>query len=436
MSSPSRLWLLFTGMLALGAAACTEEVVAEPPADEATSYLEDAKFRRRVLEDDLVSRDNDYARERLELYATSDGWDALPEWDPKGRPLTRADVEALVAGDRLELAESDLESLVPETVPDDEAAWVALGERVFYDYPFRADPVYEVIAKIPGALDDVGFLESNGAMVGLRVFAGEDGRPHVGPTCAQCQASRRAGGDVSAVMANREMDIGAARLLAMGFVPGELPPEIDTTAVGDLDRLGPGRNDVLPDDEFNPYAMPDFGGLVDMPYLHHNANWYHRSAATLAVRCETLFITSSGQVTRIPRVLSYALARFLRSLPAPPPPDDAPTDEETIARGREVFDAAACSGCHVPPLFTSDRLVGVEEIGTDPAAGISPARATGYYRIPSLRGVGRAAPYLHHGALGSLEEMFDPERGEPGHRHGLDLSATDRAALLAFLRTL
>jgi len=31
--------------------------------------------------------------------------------------------------------------------------------------------------------------------------------------------------------------------------------------------------------------------------------------------------------------------------------------------------AAGCGECHAPPLYTSDRLVTVQEVGTDPAAG-------------------------------------------------------------------
>jgi hypothetical protein len=61
---------------------------------------------------------------------------------------------------------------------------------------------------------------------------------------------------------------------------------------------------------------------------------------------------------------------------------------------------------------------------------------------------------LHDGSVATLEEMFDPQRlrpahvpggwkgpdvtnrSIPGHQFGLSLSADDKAALLAFLRTL
>jgi hypothetical protein len=61
---------------------------------------------------------------------------------------------------------------------------------------------------------------------------------------------------------------------------------------------------------------------------------------------------------------------------------------------------------------------------------------------------------LHDGAVGSLEEMFDPRRLQddharggfapigaesgaiPGHEYGLDLTLEERTQLIAFLRTL
>ena len=61
---------------------------------------------------------------------------------------------------------------------------------------------------------------------------------------------------------------------------------------------------------------------------------------------------------------------------------------------------------------------------------------------------------LHDGSLTSLEQMFDParlspdyepkgwsppgvtKRAVPGHTYGLDLNAREKAALLAFLRSL
>jgi hypothetical protein len=44
--------------------------------------------------------------------------------------------------------------------------------------------------------------------------------------------------------------------------------------------------------------------------------------------------------------------------------------------------------------------------------------------------------FLHEGSVGSLDEMFDPNRTAKGHPFGLHLSPDDRKALVKFLKTL
>ena len=400
--------------------------------DDADAYISSSVYRRGILERDLTERNNRYAQRRLTHYGLpTAAWADLPIRDPVSAPLTSADTEVL-QGDgviRVE-AGTTLSPLQPPTTP---AAWIELGRRVFFEYPLRADRTHETAAGLPGALETGGFLVDEGAWVGLRKFIDESGDVRIGTTCSQCHASYDETGTLTGVLSNREMDLGALRLLTLGFEPGNLPDEVESSTVGDLARLGPGRSDLLSDGVFNPYAFPDLGGIADLPYLHQNANWYHEGTATLAVRCETLFITANGERSVPPKALTWALASYLRSLP-PPPPVDGPGPLSAL--GEQVFAAAGCGDCHTPPLFTSDRLVALDEVGTDPGAGESVVRWTGHYRIPSLRGVGRAAPYLHHGAFPTLEAMFDPERDEPGHAFGLELGLDDRTALVAYLRTL
>lgn len=400
------------------------------PVTEVEAYLYDASFRREVLERDLVSLDNDYARARLERYAMADGWDALPERDPISAPLTATEVDALREGAAPTL-EPEASSLLPDVLPRTDAEWIALGRRVWMEMPFVGSTTLLETARA-GMLEQHGVLTWGERTVGVRVLE-DEGRIGLGPTCALCHATLDADGP-SAVRANRGLALGAMRLLAREGDAQEGIGEVETSAVAQLERLLPGHSDPLADGRFNPYAFPDLGGIADLPYLHHTANWINASTTTLAIRVETVFITASGQRSRIPRELAWAAAMYLRSLP-PPAPTTTLSEAERAA-GRAVFEGAGCDGCHPPPLFTSDRLVTVEEVGTDPAAGLSEARGTGYYRIPSLRGVGGAGPYLHHGAVPSLEVLFEPERAEPGHRYGLELSAAEREALVAYLRSL
>ncbi len=402
--------------------------------DDPVSYIDSPAYRRGILERDLTTVENSYAGERLAQYGLGDrGWDQLPTADFPSRPLTDEDRAALSADAPLPVG-GRLYSLVPEEFPNTDAEWIALGRRVFFEYPLRADGNYRTLAGLDEGLERTGWLrDEDDGWVGLRVFADEEGELQVGNTCAQCHASYdgRAEPVLDGVLSNRAMDIGAIRLRVLGFEPENLPDETDSTAIRDLERLGPGRADVLSDLVFNPYAFPDFGGLGDVPYLHHNANWRNEGVATLAVRCETLFITSSGRRTRIPRVLAWALAMWQRSLPPPEPLN--PESSALFNAGQQVFEEVGCDLCHAPPLYTSDREVRVTDIGTDPAAGESPVRWSGHYRIPSLRGVGRTAPYLHDGSVPTLDLFFEP-KSDIGHPYGKELDEADTEALIAFLR--
>lgn len=74
--------------------------------------------------------------------------------------------------------------------------------------------------------------------------------------------------------------------------------------------------------------------------------------------------------------------------------------------------------------------------------------------MPSLKGLWYRGPFEHNGSVATLEDWFDPRRHEddyeptgfqrfgrarqavPGHNSGLELSAKDKRALIAFLKTL
>src|SRR5688500_3736629 len=164
----------------------------------------------------------------------------------------------------------------------------------------------------------------------------------------------------------------------------------------------------------------------------------------------------------------YALARYLYSLQ--PPPNPNPFDA-VAARGEQLFKREGCARCHTPPLYTNNKLTpaaGFEipadhltkydimrtSVGTDPELTMRTRRGTGYYKVPSLKGVWYRSNFGHSGWAATLEDWFDPRRvhddyvptgWQPfgprtypvkGHQFGLDLSETDRRALIAFLKTL
>ena len=165
----------------------------------------------------------------------------------------------------------------------------------------------------------------------------------------------------------------------------------------------------------------------------------------------------------------YAIGMFLMSLE--PPKNSVQPPADVRARGEQVFKREGCVNCHVPPSYTSGRLtlargwqppaghpnrddVMAISVGTDSGLSLETRKGTGFYKIPSLRGVWNRPFLLHDGSLASLEDMFDPARLDPqyrpkgwnppgvttravpGHTFGLSLAPDDKAALLAFLRTL
>ena len=112
---------------------------------------------------------------------------------------------------------------------------------------------------------------------------------------------------------------------------------------------------------------------------------------------------------------------------------------------------ADCFHCHGGPLFTNHQFINIGLPGvTDPgryAVTHDPADE-GKFRTPSLRNVAVTAPYMHDGRIQTLEEVVDHyDHGvvkgktlDPNlAKHpdsGMKLSAEQKAALVAFLRTL
>lgn len=124
----------------------------------------------------------------------------------------------------------------------------------------------------------------------------------------------------------------------------------------------------------------------------------------------------------------------------------------TELEGYQLFQQK-CSACHREPLFTDGSF-------RNNGLGISPVNDQGLYtatlkeadrykfKVPSLRNLSYTAPYMHDGRFLSLSAVLehyhsevqptqnlDPALIENGQR-GISLSAGERAALLAFLKTL
>ena len=229
-----------------------------------------------------------------------------------------------------------------------------------------------------------------------------------------------------------------------------------------------------------PVHVPSLIGIKDRRYLDATGLTRHRSIADLmryAIVNQgfvdgvqvTAHYGDFQPVNRTQRRYSdeqlYALALYLYSLK--PPTNPNPFDENA-RRGQRIFQQQGCPGCHTPPLYTNNRLTPAQgfqipdllrktdqildiSVGTDPSLAMRTRRGTGFYKVPSLRGVWYRNAFGHMGQAETLEEWFNPARLNSdfvpggfhlgpgpmkGHEFGLKLSLEDRQSLIAFLKTL
>jgi mono/diheme cytochrome c family protein len=117
-----------------------------------------------------------------------------------------------------------------------------------------------------------------------------------------------------------------------------------------------------------------------------------------------------------------ALGRWIDRLPAMPALPVA--SGEAVDRGKALFNAAAvgCATCHSGARLTNNLNM---VVGT----GVT-------LQVPSLRGVGWRAPYMHDGCAPSLLDRFEGKCGGDRHGNTAHLTKPQLADLAAYLDTL
>ena len=229
----------------------------------------------------------------------------------------------------------------------------------------------------------------------------------------------------------------------------------------------------------HPVKIPSLIGIEDLRYLDATGVSRHRDIADLMryviVNQGLISMARYGDYvpgtrpqggnTRYSDERLCALSLYLYSLQ--PPPNPNPVNDEA-RRGQTIFNRQGCATCHPGPLYTNNKLTPARgfrvpdvlrktdaildvSLGTDPGLALETRRGTGFYKVPSLRGVWMRSALGHEGQAASLAEWFDPDRVKvgytpkgfhlapgpiEGHEFGLKLSRSDRKALIAFLNTL
>lgn len=155
--------------------------------------------------------------------------------------------------------------------------------------------------------------------------------------------------------------------------------------------------------------------------------------------------------------IARALAQFVRSMVSANsrfdmafvngvPNFNALTPQERL--GHAIFNGpnAGCSRCHGTNAQISTNVFnnGLDAVITDAGAG------NGRFKTPSLRNIEVTGPYMHDGRFATLEQVVDHYDSGVQNNPGLDpglrtptgqvrrlnLSPNDKAALVAFLKTL
>jgi mono/diheme cytochrome c family protein len=270
--------------------------------------------------------------------------------------------------------------------------------------------------------------------------AGGDVLTRVGITCALCHSTvdnsvmpgigRRLDG-----YANTDLNPGAIIALSPALTPAQ-------KAV--YNSWGPGRYDPRfnIDGQSRPVVIPPAYGLEGSPHATFTGDgdirYWNNYVAVTQMGGQGSFVDERiGIERRLPPgtedlVLSKLepLRAYQLSLPAPAPPSGS-FDAAAAERGRALFEGAArCSSCHQGAARTQAQLHAPADTGMDPT--YAQRSASKGYRTTPLRGLWQHPPYFHDGRAADLAAVV---------RHyeaalGLNLSASQRADLVEYLKTL
>jgi len=389
--------------------------------------------------------------------------------------------------------------------------WIMAGREVFR-YPNALFPI-GMLEGFRGTLERAGVPPAgDGTYPQLSIVVPRKGTPMVGLfSCATCHTRIQPDGSVieggqgniTDLLLGFPPDVKVARafvrsLFRVPWIDKDPIDEVQNMSIEQINAI----KAVMPlgvvarhgTSLFTPVQIPDLIGVRGRRYLDHTGLMRHRDAgdmmryAALNQGLDMLSDYSGYRPAGSPAILGskvdelpppdtkerysdaqlFAVTQFVYSL-APP---SNPNPVNARSRGGEaVFLREGCGKCHTPPLYTSNKLtpaagfvipndhvrtydIEPTVVGTDPGLTMRTRRGTGYYKIPSLRGVWYRGPFEHSGSIATLEDWFDPNRlgsdyvpsgfkgfgvdrrPVTGHPFGLSLSADEKNALIAFLNTL
>jgi len=167
---------------------------------------------------------------------------------------------------------------------------------------------------------------------------------------------------------------------------------------------------------------------------------------------------ATARVALPPEDMARTLASYVRSILSGESPFDRFINGERQAlsteqqTGLQIFRGKGnCTACHVGPNFSDEKLHNTGVAWQPPSTYLDDGRFSvtgkesdrGAFKTPTLREVVRTSPYMHDGTLPTLEAVVDfysdGGRLNPNidpELHPLHLSTEEKAALVAFLKSL
>lgn len=350
-------------------------------------------------------------------------------------------------------------------------------------------------AQLPPARGNAYAEDGNAALLGFRIFFDARFSSNLEVRCATCHSPERSFQDgrptargLADVTRNTPTVVNAAwlswqtwdghadSLWAQPLGALEHPAEMDFTRLELAHRIA---------QSYRARYEPVFGAL---PPLEDAQRFPPRGAPGMPT-WEAMAPEDREAVDLVAANVGKALEAYLRKLATGPAPLDRYLDGEREAltpearSGLRVFARAGCLRCHGGPMLTDERYhnlgvpaqpgapldegrsAGLERALADPfnlrgsyvdaplptlveADYARSPQALGAFRTPSLRNLAHSAPYGHNGRFATLEEVVDFHlqgggRGAGGYLgepspllEPQQLSADERRALLAFLRSL